>query len=228
MRRFQQNIDNTKTEIILVLDRSGSMKRIKESMEESLNAFLEDQKSTPGLCLVTLIQFDDKYECVFNTQSIHDLPVIRIIPRGGTALYDALGRTIVETSDRITNLSVSDKPDKVIVITITDGEENVSRKFNKDAIIKLISQHEEQYSWRFYYLGTNQDAFKVAKDIGIKNENALTYSTTKGGMRAMTKSLSYDVSRQRTNTSRPLDALGKPLTMQALYQQNLDDEDDEK
>lgn len=116
-------MDQTHTEIVIVLDRSGSMQNIRSDMEGGLNRFFEEQKAEPGRCSVTLTQFDDEYEITYSGKDLREVPQVVLVPRGGTALLDALGRTINEVDQRLTDTPERDSPDRVIFVIVTDGEE---------------------------------------------------------------------------------------------------------
>jgi uncharacterized protein YegL len=168
-----------KTEIIIVLDRSGSMGSVKQDMEGGLKSFLEDQKKVPGSCKVSLYTFDTVHETVFEGVNIKKVPAIVLEPRGGTALWDALGTAIDRTSERILTIPEAKRPASVIFLVITDGQENSSTKYKKDQVKQLVQVHERAAKWSFVYLGSDVNTANDAQAIGI-NMNALYTGTTKG------------------------------------------------
>ena len=119
-------MDDNYTDITVILDRSGSMSTIKTDMEGGLNSFFAKQRELDGLCKVSLHQFDDKYETVFENKDIADVPEVKLEPRGMTALLDAIGKTVNSLGLRLSELNESDRPGKVVVLIITDGFENHS------------------------------------------------------------------------------------------------------
>lgn len=184
-----------KTEIVIIMDRSGSMMMIRNDMEGGLKSFLEDQKKLDGECKITFARFDDKYELVFEDRDINEVGELQLEPRGLTALYDAIGKTVNSVGARLAATPESERPSTVLVQIITDGLENASREFTADAIKTMITRQQSVYNWQFVYLGANQDAFDVAHHIGIDRNHTLNYMATAEGTRKMSSSLSaYAVS----------------------------------
>ena len=183
------------TEIIIVLDRSGSMNLIKNDMEGGLNQFFEEQKKEPGRATVTLTQFDTEYDVVYSGIDIQSVPKAELVPRGGTALLDAVGRTIHEVGSRLSKTPEADRPGRVIFLIITDGQENSSREFTSEQVKALIKEQIEKYSWQFVYLGANQDAFAEAGHLGINI--AVNYKADSAGARGMTSGMSAGVKSYR-------------------------------
>ena len=168
-----------KTHITMVLDRSGSMGKIASDAEPAVNKFVEDQKKVVGKCTFTLVQFDNKYEIPYNGVDIQEVKEIKLRPRSMTALLDAVGRAINETGEFLDKMKEEDRPDKVIVVIMTDGLENASCEFKKGQVNGMVKHQQEVYNWEFVYLGANQDAFKEAQDLGInvlKNTKSYHFS----------------------------------------------------
>jgi uncharacterized protein YegL len=223
-QKFQHNLDTFRTELLIVLDCSGSMYSIRAAMEESLTSVLHEQKTASGECLVSLLRFNTESHYAFVAKPIYEISDsdVRITPSGGTALYDAIGKIIKDEQVRVSALPNREKPDKIFVVIVTDGEENASKLYNREYISRLISSQEED-SWKFYYLGANQDAFKTAKSVGISKSNAVTYRTAGQGIKAMGRTVSDDIIRTRAGVARPVSFNGQEMDLQCLYQQNLDD-----
>jgi Mg-chelatase subunit ChlD len=187
---------NHYSEIALVLDRSGSMEGCRKAAIESFNAFLHEQQQTEGLAKLTLILFDDEY-----LVPIEALPVAEIlplnddsyVPRGSTALLDAIGRTIDELGARLAALPEQDRPVQVIVAILTDGRENSSQNYTWQQIADAIKQQSEQYRWTFLFLGANQDAIATAAQMNIAAANAGTYVADAAGLHASSASLGRKV-----------------------------------
>ncbi len=177
-----------RSEIILILDRSGSMDEMKTDAIGGFNTFIAEQKKNPDPATVTFVQFDDRYEKLAEGQPLADVKPLddqTFQPRGSTALLDAIGRTITEQGDRFSQMALTRRPEKVIVCVITDGLENASRHYTRQAIFGLISQQRDQWNWSFYFVGANQDAYGEAGQMGIQPGQVL--NTNKGGyVRAMT------------------------------------------
>lgn len=167
------------TDITLVVDRSGSMAQIKEDAEGGVNTFVSEQATAPGEVLLTLLQFDTAYEFVHRGIPIRDVPKFKLVPRGMTALLDAVGRAINETGERLAQMAEQDRPGLVIMVVVTDGLENSSKEFNKSQIKEMIERQQNQYSWHFTFLGANQDAFSEAGGIGIHAAGAANFSLNK-------------------------------------------------
>ena len=173
--------DQDKTAILIILDRSGSMaypKGFREDMEGGMNTFITEQAKLPGKCRATVVQFDDKYEEVVVDAKLKDVPTIEIMPRGGTALLDAMGKSITNLRDHINSMPRAKRPAKIIVAIVTDGQENSSREWNKGKVSTLVKDLTDK-GWEFTYLGANQDAIAEATSLGIRTANAVTY-TSKG------------------------------------------------
>jgi uncharacterized protein YegL len=162
--------------IAIVLDRSGSMQTIKADTEGGLAAFLAAQREAPGTTTVSLYQFDHACETVYEYLSLDTIPVFALQPRGRTALLDAIGETITALGADLASHAEAERPGEVIVVILTDGQENASRKYTQEAIKALITQQQDIYSWKFVFLGADQDAFAAAGEIGISREMTLSYS----------------------------------------------------
>jgi hypothetical protein len=166
-------MNNNLTDITMVVDRSGSMATCQSDAEGGLNAFISDQAKQPGDALLTLVQFDSTYEFVHRACKIGDVPHYHLVPRGMTALHDAVGRAIVETGERLAAMPEEGRPGLVIFTIVTDGEENSSREFTGAQVKEMIERQTNEWNWHFEFLGANQDAFKSAASIGIAANNAL-------------------------------------------------------
>lgn len=155
------------TDIILVVDRSGSMAEVREDAEGGVNTFITEQAAEPGEALLTLVQFDTEYEFLHKGVPIQQVPKYKLVPRGMTALLDAVGKAINETGERLAKMAESDRPGLVIFVVMTDGFENSSQEFTKAQLKKLIERQQNEYNWHFTFLGANQDAFAEAGELGI-------------------------------------------------------------
>jgi hypothetical protein len=167
------------THIEFVLDRSGSMQSIKADIEGGFDAFIADQRTHPGQCTVSLAQFDNEYENVFTAVDVHDVASLDLVPRGSTAMLDAIGRSIGALGARLAALPEAGRPGTVIFAIMTDGMENSSREFTYPAIKELITRQEHTYNWQFLYMGADQDAIEVGASIGVRADRSLTYGRGK-------------------------------------------------
>jgi hypothetical protein len=183
------------TALLFIVDRSGSMASIAADMEGGIKTLLDEQRQLPGRLTVDFVRFDDKYEHVSRLAD-PDKVVIKITPRGSTALLDAVGRAVTEFGATLAAMPEEERPGQVIVAIVTDGLENASHEWTGAAVKALVEQQTFTYSWTFTYLGANQDADSVAHHIGINPSAALTYNPANVG--AMASSLSGYVSTTRS------------------------------
>ena len=167
------------TDITLVVDRSGSMEQVKEDAQGGVNSFIKEQAKEPGEALLTLVQFDTEYEFLHKGVPISQVPEYKLVPRGMTALLDAVGRAINETGERLSKMKEQDRPGLVIFVVMTDGLENSSKEFSKEVIKEMIKRQQEQYNWHFTFLGANQDAFAEAGSMGIHAAGVANYAMIK-------------------------------------------------
>lgn len=186
------------THIVLLIDRSGSMSTIKSDMEGGMETFLNEQKKIGGDCTITAAQFDTEYEILFSRKPIKDIEKIQIDPRGGTALIDSMSRLIKEVGKDLDSLEESEKPDRVLFVTITDGEENSSREYTNEQLKEMINHQSDSYNWAFSYIGANQDSFGVAGNMGISSGSTINYNASTYGINNMFTTLSNATTRYRS------------------------------
>jgi hypothetical protein len=164
------------TWVVFLLDRSGSMQSIKSDTEGGFTAFIAEQRKATGECAVTLAQFDDDYEVVYSGLPVAEVPALDLVPRGTTALLDAMGRLITDTGQKLAALPEDERPGNVVVAIMTDGMENASHEWTHPAIKSLVEQQTKDYDWQFLYMGADQDAVEVGARLGVNREQAVTYS----------------------------------------------------
>lgn len=156
------------TDVTILLDRSGSMVSCRADMEGGFKTFLDEQRKLPGECRLTLVQFDSEgIDTVYENMLVQFAPDMTLIPRGGTPLLQALGRTIENTGKRLAALPEAERPARVVMIVITDGEENSSHGYTKEQIRAMVTHQETVYNWKFVYLGANVDAFREGASMGF-------------------------------------------------------------
>jgi uncharacterized protein with von Willebrand factor type A (vWA) domain len=192
------------TDITLLIDRSGSMSSIRHDMIGGMNVLLDSQRALPGDANLTVAIFDTEYTKVRSATPIRDvasLTAADLVPRGGTALLDAVGRCVVETGDRLGAMPESERPGKVLFIIVTDGLENRSREYGGAKIKEMIKHQSEVYSWDFVYLGANQDAFAVAASMGISSGNALNYTATAAGVASVANRATASAANYRSGNA---------------------------
>lgn len=206
------------TEIAFILDRSGSMQSMIEPAIAGFNTFLRDQQQAEGDARLTLVLFDDEYlvPCAsLPVSEVVELDTTTFIPRGCTALLDAIGRTIDELGARLATLPEAERPGQVVVAILTDGQENASRRFDLPEIREKIRHQEQHYSWRFLFLGANQDAIATAASIGVAAADSATFMHDAFGYQSSAKAVSRKIKALRSSKSRPAEDhpdLAKPMS----------------
>lgn len=177
--------ENLRTLIAMVVDRSGSMNSIVDDTIGGINAFLAEQKKDAENVLYTYAQFDTEYEVVHDTLPISDAPLLdrsTFVPRGATALLDAMGQTINRVSSYIAAQADDEKPERVILVIVTDGRENSSRQFTRSAVMELMQDKQDNHGWNVIYLAANQNAIVEARNWGVKAASAMNYTAGKVGV----------------------------------------------
>lgn len=192
-----------KTHIICVLDRSGSMSSIMSDSIGGFNTFLKQQRELPDDATLTVALFDDEYELLYDNvaiKEVKDITSTEWYPRGMTALYDAVCKTINSEKANIAKMKKKDRPNKVLVCVVTDGYENRSRENTLDDTKKLIKACEKN-DWNFIYLAAGQDAFEVGTGFGISGGNTFSYTATIDGVSDMSQKLSNVTANYRSMSS---------------------------
>nr|WP_296779174.1 vWA domain-containing protein [Rhodococcus sp. (in: high G+C Gram-positive bacteria)] len=184
--------------VAALLDRSGSMSSIADDTRGGFDSFIAKEREHGGDSVVTLAQFDDRYELVYSSQPIAQVPPLVLQPRGLTALYDAIGRLITDVGVSLSALSEDRRPGSVTVLVMTDGHENASHEWTNSAVRKLIEQQERDYQWDFVFLGSNIDAVDVGTDLGFAPDKSMTYVSTTVGVTAAFDSVAGYQDRKRT------------------------------
>ncbi len=180
-----------KTEMIFILDRSGSMSGLEEDTIGGYNSMLKKQQEKEGQALVTTVLFDNEYQIIHQREDIEEISPLtdrEYFVRGSTALLDALGKTINESIRRCKNTKKELRADKFIFVIITDGMENSSREYSYARVKEMVDKQRERYNWEFVFLGANMDAVETASSFGIDKDRAVTYKADSQGTK-----LNYDV-----------------------------------
>lgn len=167
-----------KTEIIVILDRSGSMGPLAAEVMSGFNSFVEDQKKESGEARLTLVQFDHEYELKYQGVPIENVDKLEFQPRGMTAMNDAIGRTLNEQGKRIAEQKWAEL---VIVNIITDGEENSSQEYTRARVAEMV-KHAEKHGWLFLFLASNIDAKATAQAFGSSAKYAGAVQASGAGM----------------------------------------------
>lgn len=191
-------IRNSPVNIVVVLDRSGSMSTVRNDTIGGFNEFISAQKREARkhryTVTVTLVQFDDKYEVVYSNRPIGQVPPLTqetFVPRGGTALYDAIGRTVNDSgviSCNTCRCGKSHAMARTLFVVLTDGEENSSYEYTAARVASLIRSANEN-NCEFVFIGANQDAILSARKMGINPNSALTYAANAVGTQNAFRSL---------------------------------------
>lgn len=167
------------TEIAFILDRSGSMESMVEPAISGFNRLLREQQKVPGSARFTLVLFDDAYEVPIASVPIAEvveLDTSTFVPRGSTALLDAIGRTMDDLGTKLATLPEADRPGQVIIAILTDGMENASREYSWKDIADRIRHQSTKYDWKFLFLGANQDAIATAGRMNIQAADSSNFS----------------------------------------------------
>ena len=181
------------TELVFILDRSGSMAGLESDTIGGFNAMIEKQKKEDGEAYVSTVLFDNVSEV------IHDrMDVQRIVPmtrkdyyvRGCTALLDAVGRAIHHIANVHKYAREEDRPEKTLFVITTDGMENASRQYSYERLKRMIHRQKEKYGWEFLFLGANIDAAKEAARFGIEKDRAANYHADRKGTKVIYEAVS--------------------------------------
>jgi len=188
-------------EIVCIIDKSGSMKSIRNDAIDGINAFLDEQKKV-GEARLTLVFFDHEYQMVHDRvllSSIGKLTEISYVPRGTTALYDAIGRTIDDVGKKISDMRIEDQPNKVVFAILTDGQENASKDYKRDKVNQMI-EHEKKLGHKIIFLSADQDAFETGRMLGVNKVDIHSFVATGVGVRYAYHTASDSAVKYRTKS----------------------------
>ena len=209
-------------EIVVILDRSGSMSDIRSDAIGGFNEFLRQQKEMGGNAYLTMIQFDDQYECVYNHVPIREareLTNASFVPRGMTALNDAIGRTINMVNKKVEEETYHYDSHRsgehnccrprVICAILTDGQENCSKEFTTQKINDMVSHQRSCHNWEFVFLAANQDAFATSRAYGFNPSFTWCYAADAVGTRSAFDNMSISTSCLREEDNDDGNKIGK-------------------
>jgi uncharacterized protein YegL len=187
------------TEIIFLLDRSGSMAGLESDTVGGFNAFVKKQCELEGETILTAVLFDDQYEVLWDAIDANKVRLTEkeYYVRGCTALLDAVGSTILTVGNRLAMRNEEQRPGKIIFVITTDGMENASREFTYEKVKELIKHQQEKYSWEFIFMGANIDTAKEADRIGITMDHAFEFEASSDGVERMYNMICEAVTEKR-------------------------------
>ena len=188
------------TELVFILDKSGSMGGLETDTIGGYNAMLAKQQEVEGECHITTVLFDNNYELLYDRIDIKAVSPIsekEYKVGGSTALLDAIGRTIHKISNAQKHTADDYRAEKVMFVIITDGEENSSREYSAEKIKAQIEMQKEKYEWEFIFLGANIDAIETAGRFGISADRAQNYHSDSEGVELNFRIISEAVSKYR-------------------------------
>ena len=188
------------TEIVFILDRSGSMAGLEDDTIGGFNAMIEKQKQEAGEALVSTVLFDNEQEVIHDRVDIQRIqPMTRneYYVRGCTALLDAIGGAIHHIGNVHKYAREEDRPEKTLFVITTDGMENASRKYSYERLKEMIQRQQEKYGWEFLFLGANIDAAREAARFGIGADHAANYHADKVGTGVIYETVSEAITQVR-------------------------------
>ena len=198
------------TEIVFILDRSGSMAGLEKDTIGGFNAMIEKQKGEPGEALISTVLFDNETEVIHDRVDIRKIGLLtdrEYYVRGCTALLDAVGGAIHHIGNVHKYAREADRPEKTLFVITTDGMENASRKYSYEKVKSMIQRQKEKYGWEFIFLGANIDATKEAARFGINADRAANYHADHQGTAVIYEAVSEAVCSVRA--CRPMSSAWK-------------------
>ena len=192
------------TELVFILDRSGSMSGLEKDTIGGFNSMLKKQKDEEGEAIVTTVLFDNRYELLhdrINIKGISPITDKEYFVRGTTALLDAVGRTIEKIENAQKHTLEEERASKVLFVITTDGMENSSKRYSYEKIRRMIKDKKKEFGWEFIFLGANIDAVSAAESIGISRDRATNYNSDSKGTKLNYEVISKTISSLRENAS---------------------------
>lgn len=189
------------TELVFILDRSGSMAGLESDTIGGFNSFISRQKDVDGKCLVSTVLFNNRSKVIYDRVSLNNIREMTkndYVPGGSTALIDAMGDAIHHIRNVHKYIRKEDVPEKTVFVIITDGMENDSHRYSSDEVKKMVSKQKEK-GWEFLFLGANIDAVETAKQYGIGADRSVRFHNDSKGIEKNFSVLSATVSKYRMN-----------------------------
>lgn len=197
-------MNNNLTELVYILDVSGSMGYLRKDTIGGYNTMIEEQKKEPGEAVVTTVLFNDRHKTIVDRMNIKDVPAItekEYFPCGMTAMYDAIGTTIDKIGKKLSETPEEERPGKVMFTIVTDGEENSSHEYGRTRIKEMIKEQRDKYSWVFVFIGANIDAENTGESIGIDKLLSKLYTASSRGTESVYRSMSMATTELRKGVS---------------------------
>ena len=195
---------NNITELVFILDRSGSMAGLEGDTIGGFNSMIEKQKKQDGLCFVSTVLFDDEGEVLHDRVKLTDIPKMTdedYTVRGCTALIDAIGGAIHHIGNIHKYARPEDVPEHTMFVITTDGQENASRRYDAATVKKMIERQKEKYGWEFLFIGANIDAVETAARYGIDKDRAVNYNADGQGTQILYESVAKAVCNVRASAT---------------------------
>ena len=192
------------TEVVFILDRSGSMSGLEADTIGGYNSMLKKQKTGKGDVIISTVLFDDKMEVIHDRKPIGEIkPITRkeYFVRGCTALLDAVGKAIHHIGKIYKNADPDEVPEKTLFIITTDGMENASHKYTYDKVRKMVEKKKKKQGWEFIFMGANIDAISVANQFGIDKNRAVRYESDSAGTKLNYNVMSNIISSARMSST---------------------------
>lgn len=189
------------THISVLLDRSGSMQKIRQDTIGGVNNFIAEQQKLPGACTLSMAQFNHVYQDLYRAAPIHTVRPLdesNFVPSGNTALIDAICRSIDDLGNILSLLPEFARPEKVIFVIVTDGEENCSTLHKLADAHSRINRQREKYSWEFIFLGADQDAIQAGHQYGIPQTHSFSFTSNRGGTEHVFTAASANIGSYRS------------------------------
>jgi len=186
--------------LAIVADRSGSMKAIREEAEGALKGVVTEQRKLPGELTVNLFTFDDKFEEVPEG----DIDTWTLQPRGMTALYDAIGKSMTIVGERLAAMPEDQRPGKVMFVIVTDGMENCSREWRLDTVRNLVTEQQDRYGWQVIFTAANLDAHAVGTSLGLRKDQNMNFAYSGVGAASAGNQILQSVSNYRSGATRSM------------------------
>lgn len=200
----KKNPENNTTELVFILDRSGSMAGLEKDTIGGFNSLIERQKKEEGECFVSTVLFDNESEVIHDRVKLSEIKPLteeEYYVRGCTALIDAIGGAIHHISNIHKYARPEDVPAHTMFVITTDGMENASRHYSSDEVKKMVEKHKEKDGWEFLFIGANIDSVETARHFGISESRAVNYHADKRGTAVLYKTVSAGVSAMRANAA---------------------------